>query len=99
MNPLGTFPQGTPAEVYFQLSGMTAGNNYQSRFEFFRADDEPSHGPRLTLSFAQPAPQDRIEVSRTLGLRNLDPGKYRVRLTLSGDGAQATATAWLTIVK
>ena len=99
LNPLGTYPKGGSAEVYFQLSGMTAGHTYQSKFEFFRADDAPDHGARLVISFAQPASQDRIEVSRTLGLKNLDAGRYRVKLTVSGDSLQTTATGWLTIEK
>jgi hypothetical protein len=99
MNPLGTYPKGGSAAMYFQLVGMSVGNSYQTRFEFFRADDEPNHGPRLTVSFTQPAQQDRIEVSRALGLKNLDAGRYRVKLTVSGDGAQTTTTTWLVIEK
>ena len=99
LNPLNTYPKGGGAEIYFQLSGMKPGTNYQTRFDFFRADDDPKHPPRLAVSSAQAAPEGRLEVSRTLGLQQLDPGKYRVRLTVSGGGAETTATAWLTIVK
>ncbi|MGH7593012.1 MAG: hypothetical protein ACRELE_04065 [Gemmatimonadales bacterium] len=99
LNPSGNFPKGSTAEVYFQLSGLTAGSTYQHRFEFFRANDDPKHGPRLALSFTQPAAQARIEVSRSVDLKNLEPGRYRVTLTVSGDGSQATAVGWLTIVK
>ena len=99
LNPLNTYPKGGGAEIYFQLSGMKPGTNYQTRFDFFRADDDPKHPPRLAVSSAQAAPEGRLEVSRTLGLQQLDPGKYQVRLTVSGGGAETTATAWLTIVK
>jgi hypothetical protein len=99
LNPLGSYPKGGTADVYFQLSGMTIGTSYQTRFEFFRTDDEPNHAPRLSISFMQPASQQRIEVSRALGLKNLDTGQYQVKLTVSGDGSQATTTSWLTVEK
>jgi GWxTD domain-containing protein len=99
LNPLGTYPKGGAADVYFQLSGMSVGASYQMRFEFFRVDDEPRHAPRLSISFLQPVTQDRIEVARSLGLKNLDAGRYQVKLTVTGDGAQATTTSWLTIEK
>lgn len=99
LDPFGAYPKGGTADVYFQLSGMTIGSSYQTRFDFFRADDAPHHAPRLSISFMQPARQDRIEVSRALGLKNLDAGRYLVKLTVSGDGAQATTASWLTIEK
>jgi hypothetical protein len=99
LNPLNTYPFGGSAEVYFQLSGLTPGTSYQSKFEIFRAGDDPKHAPRLTVSFSQDAPQAHMEVSRTLGLNKLDPGRYRLRLVVSGGGSSATAVQWLTIVK
>ncbi len=41
----------------------------------------------------------RAEFTRTLGLRNLDPGLYLVRLTLTGAGATATSQSDLAIVR
>ena len=98
-NPTSTYAKGSSAEIYFQLSGLNTGSNYQTKFDFFRADDDAKHGPRLTVSFAQAASQDRIEVARTLGLAQLDPGKYRVKLTVTSGGAETAATGWLTIIK
>ncbi len=99
LNPLNTYPKGTAAEVYFQLSGLAVGATYQAKFELFRADDDAKKGARLTVSFPQAAAQERLEVARSLGLQQLDAGKYRVKLTVAGGGAETTATAWLTIVK
>jgi hypothetical protein len=99
LNPLETYAKGGAADVYVQLSGMSVGASYQLRFEFFRADDDPRHAPRLSISFMQPVSQERIEVARSLGLKNLDAGRYRVKLTVTGDGAQATTASWLTIEK
>jgi hypothetical protein len=99
LNPLNAYAVGANAEVYFQLSGMTVGTKYQTKYEFFRSDDDPKRGPRLSVASSDVAVQGRTEVSRTLGLQQLDPGKYRVKLTISGDGAMTMATGWLTIVR
>ena len=99
LNPREGYPRGGSAEVYFQVSAMRPGASYQTRFEFWRADDDPKRGPRLALSSDQVAQQPRMEVSRSLGLQRLDPGRYRVKLIVSGDGASATAMAWLTIAR
>ncbi len=90
-------PKAATAEVYFQLSGLAPGTTYQSRFEIFRIDDDAKQPPRLSVSSSQVVQQERVEVSRTLGLQQLDPGRYRVRLTVSGAGHEVSAVAWLTI--
>ncbi len=100
LNPLNTFRSGETAAVYFQLSGLTNGESYSTRFDFFRANDDAKHPPRLTISSVQPAGQPRMEISKSLGLKNLDPGQYRVRLTVQGkDGGTTTALGWVNIVK
>ena len=99
LNPLNTYPAGGQAEVYFQLSGLQPGTTYRITFELFRADDDPKRPPRLALSFTEATTQARVEVARTLGLQHLNPGRYRVKLTVSNNGAETSSTAWLTIVK
>ena len=99
LNPLNTFPRDGQAAVYFQVAGLLPGTSYQTRFEFFRAGDDSKHPPQLAIAFDQVATRVWSEVSRTLDLHNLEPGAYRVRLTLSASPAEATATAWLTIVR
>jgi hypothetical protein len=99
LNPLNTFPARSSAAVYFQLHGLVPGQSYTTKFDFVRAGDDSTAAPRLTVSSQQTAATASTEVVRSLGLQNLDPGHYRVRLTVTGAGASATSTAWLTIVK
>ncbi len=40
-----------------------------------------------------------MEINRTMGLQNLDPGRYRLKLTITGSGEETSSVAWLTIVK
>ncbi len=99
LNPLNTWSVGAGAEVYFQLSGLVTGESYVTKYDFFLSTDDPKRGPRLSISGTQVATQSRLEVSRTLGLQNLPPGRYRVQVTTTGGGRSVTATAWMTIVK
>ena len=99
LNPLNAWPVAAGAAVYFQLSGLVAGESYVTKYEFFLGSDDPKRGPRLSISGSQVASQSRLEVTRTLGLRNLEPGRYRVHVTTTGAGRSVTATGWMTIVK
>jgi hypothetical protein len=99
LNPLNAWSVSAGAEVYFQLSGLVTGESYVTKYEFFLSTDGPKRGPRLTISGSQVATQSRLEVTRTLGLQNLPPGRYRVHVTTTGGGRSVTATAWMTIVK
>jgi hypothetical protein len=99
LNPLNTFTRSSGAEVYYQLSGLHPGTNYQTKFEFFDAADSLGTKPRLTLASAAVTNVDHVEISRSLGLANLGPGRYRLKLTVSAGGASASSEAWLTIVK
>jgi hypothetical protein len=99
LNPLNLFPKESDAEAYFQLDGMVPWTSYQTSFEFFRFDDKPTQPPRLSIAFSSQATGTRLEVSRTFGLKNLDPGRYRMKVTVRGGASVAETSAWLTIVK
>jgi hypothetical protein len=53
----------------------------------------------VTLSFTDQAAARFVEVQRTIGLRNLDPGRYRVRVTVTGAGGSVSEEGYLTVVK
>ncbi len=99
LNPLNTFAVGGSAEVYVQLSGARPGVTYQMRFAVYDADAKPGKSARLTIAVSQAADHPWMEVARTLGLKNLPAGRYRMQLDVSGAGSTATASALLTIEK
>ncbi len=96
LNPLNAYPKGGTAEVYYQLSGLTVGTSYETQFQFYKAG-ETDKPPRLKLTFKETPQQARGEVMRSLGLSNLDPGQYQVRLVVTGGGHTGTSISWLTI--
>lgn len=99
LNPLNTFTKGEEAEIYSQLRGLRPGHRYATRLAFFSTADPPTHAARLSIgaSFTARAPWQ--ELQQKLGLRNLEPGHYRVVLTVSGTGVIAEAVAWLIVLK
>jgi hypothetical protein len=99
LNPLNTYRKDGNAEVYFQIGGLQPNTTFQTRFDFFRSDDDPKHAPRLSIAGTQPATGPWLEVQRSLGLKNLEPGRYRVQLTVASGGMSATAAGWVTVVK
>ena len=98
MNPLNAYAKGATAELYYQLSGLKVGQSYATKLEFLPSSEKETK-PKLSLSFSASADADRVEVARSIGLENLEPGSYRLRVTVSGAGATSTATAWLVIAK
>jgi hypothetical protein len=98
LNPINAFAPGSEATLYFQLHGLRAGQEYQTRLEFLDAA-KPDARPALSLQFTEASAGERLEVLRTIGLKNLEPGRYRLRVTLTGAGSTVTETAWLTVSK
>lgn len=98
LNPVNAFARDSEATLYFQLHGLQAGERYQTRLEFLDAA-KPEARPALSLQFAEEAGGPRLEVLRSIGLQNLEPGRYRLRVTITGGGSTVTETAWLVVVK
>jgi hypothetical protein len=98
LNPLNAYPPGGSAELYYQLSGLKPGTSYVTTFEFLEATDQDGK-PALSLQFSAEAGSSAEEIQRSVGLQNLKPGHYRLRVTIAGGGEQASEMAWLAIIK
>ncbi len=96
LNPLNAYLVGESAELYYQVGGQVDGMTYGTRLEFFKAGEEDKP-PKLAIAFLGEARAAREEVVRTVALGELAPGRYRLRVTVSGGGASATSTAWLAV--
>jgi hypothetical protein len=97
LHPLNAFPRNTPAELYYQVNGLEPDGEYRTRVELFpaRADARAA----LSLSFTDRPASRMLEVQRSIGLENLEPGRYRVRVEVSGSTGTATEEAYLTVVR
>ncbi len=97
LNPLGAFTERGDAELYYQVTGQSPGTSYRTTLEFF--DTTSPEASALTLQFDENASANFREVHRTVGLANLKPGRYRLKVTVAGGGASSTETALLAVVK
>ena len=98
LHPLNAFSRDRGAELYYQLGGLQPGERYQTRVEFFDAIGDDSRAA-LTVGFTDEAADRWVEVQRRLGLENLAPGRYRVRVTVTGAGVTVSETAFLAVVE
>lgn len=96
LNPLNAYLTGESAELYYQIGGQVQGVRYATRLEFFKAGEEDKP-PKLAIAFRGEARTAREEVLRTVALGELAPGRYRLRVTVSGNDNTATSTAWLAV--
>jgi hypothetical protein len=98
LHPLNAFAGNGEAELYYQLNGVSPGQEYRTRVELFPAGDGEA-GASLALTFTD-EPTDRfVETQRTIGLNNLKPGRYRLRVTVNGAGSSVREEGYLTVVK
>jgi hypothetical protein len=97
LNPLNAFPNSGDAELYYQLGGLVPGASYHTLVELFPVNGR--NEAALSLRFSDEAGAGFVEVQRTIGLRNLAPGRYRLRVTVSGTSGSVSEDGFLTVVK
>jgi hypothetical protein len=98
LHPLNAFPRSAAAELYYQVNGLEPGQEYRTRVELFPAAQADADAS-LALTFSDEPAVRFLESHRTIGLNNLNPGRYRVRVTVTGGGATVTEEAYLAVVK
>ena len=98
LHPLNAFTRAQEAELYYQLNGVQPGQEYQTKVELFPAG-ESSARAALALTFTDEPSERFVETQRTIGLANLEPGRYRLRVTVSGAGGSVSEAGYLTVGK
>src|SRR5690606_18676471 len=91
LNPLGAYAEGGTAELYYELTGASPGATYTTTIEVRRGE----RGEKRTgtaLRFTETARASDMRVSRSLGLRSLGDGVYRLRVTIEEEGTGRKVT-------
>lgn len=96
LNPFNAWPTGGNVELWFELRGLAAGDDYRATFEV-----EPlARGRRgVRLEARDRASGPITAVRRTIQLRDVEPGEYRLRVTVIADGQTVTRERTLTVVE
>ncbi|HEX5635043.1 MAG TPA: GWxTD domain-containing protein, partial [Gemmatimonadales bacterium] len=93
-NPVGTFRRREPLELYYELIGATAGQEYQTvltvrkgggRGLKYQLGQQGAGGSKLSLKFEEVAPGGPWKVQRTVALDRLDPGDYTLEVAVTSD--------------
>lgn len=97
LDPLGRYPAGSVAELYYEIYGLAAGESYHTEIRLERQGGRSLFGrigglfggrrPPVLLEFDSPADGPVTHVHRGVNLRGVAPGSYLLTLTLSTPGS------------
>lgn len=95
MNPFNAWPSGSDLELWFEVRGLDAGAEFRTRLEIV----PEGRGRSVQLEGTDRATGTITTLRRTLQLRNLDPGNYLVKVTVTVNGTTATRQRTVTVVR
>ncbi len=96
LSPTGTYRQGEPVLMYYEIAGSHGGETLTTDVTFSSEDGDN----RVSLSFTEQAPGQVQRVRRSMATDRLQPGRYRVEVTIhSEDGRQKTSRTTLIYVE
>jgi len=98
LHPLNAFTPAQEVELYYQVNGQRPGVAYRTTVELLPAGN-PDAPAALSLEFSEDAEARFAEVQRTIGLRNIRPGSYRLRVTVAGAGGSVSEAGYLVVVE
>jgi GWxTD domain-containing protein len=87
LTPFGMVPEGSEAELYYEVWGARANAKYSHQIAVYRMKGEPPEAekrPVVGLAFDESSADSVLRARRTLQLRRLKPGRYLLEVTVSG---------------
>lgn len=87
LTPFGMVPEGSEAELYYEVWGARANAKYSHQIAVYRMKGEPAEAERrpvVRLAFDESSVDSVLHGRRTLQLRRLKPGRYLLEVTVSG---------------
>ncbi len=92
LSPLGAYPQGGSAELYYEVHGLPVGSRYRARIEVGGRRGGSifakigrlfgGGGPPVAFSFDGIVTDTPLRAQQTVNLAPLAPGEYTLRLTV-----------------
>jgi GWxTD domain-containing protein len=102
LNPLNRFPEGSAAELYYEVYGLTSGAPYHTVVRLDRDGGRSLFGAigrlfgggrsPVLLEFDAPASGPVTRVHRAIALRDVPKGNYRLTVVISDPTSGASAT-------
>ncbi|HEU4799409.1 MAG TPA: hypothetical protein VFS94_02130, partial [Gemmatimonadales bacterium] len=99
LSPLDAYSQQGEVEIYYEVSGASPNTDYRTDVELKGVYGDAEG--ELRLGFDDLAEGALLVSRRTVSLENLDPGQYRVTVTVTEEdtGRTATQTRLLNVVE
>ena len=98
VTPRHTHRAGVPVDLYYEVYGIPAGQQYRADITATRGDK--GKGPSITLGLEEQSTGTPTRVSRTLDLSSLTPGDYVLEVRIrNAAGDVTTSSRPLKIVK
>lgn len=103
LNPLGTWPQGSVAELYLELYGLAPGAPYHTVVKLEKPGKHGLFGrkrPTVMLQFDAAADGPVTRMHRGVDLRSVSPGRYQLTVSLTdpATGRSLSRSAPLVVV-
>lgn len=97
LNPLDVFPPKGAAELYYELHGARPDSTYQTDIEVKGVYGDAKGTVHLT--FSEKAHSSMVRARRSIGLDQLEPGQYRITVTVTekGSGKRAAQERYLNV--
>lgn len=101
LNPINAFAPGERVELYYQVLGLRAGTAYTTQVELLRSDaaGDRDERPLVALTFSEPVSGSRVEASRSIDASRLEPGRYRLRVTVQQAGVGRVAQETILVLR
>jgi hypothetical protein len=80
VNPLQSFANSEPMQLYFEINGLAAGSAYRASMKLFKAGESQ---PQITLAFDGHTAASPASVHREVDLGRFKPGAYTIEMTVT----------------
>lgn len=90
LNALNAYPEGDAAPVFYEAYGLRPGGAYETTLSVRKLEGADDRG--VSLVFNEQADRPTMQIRRTIGLDDLEPGQYRLTVTIVEKGTGATAS-------
>jgi len=97
LNPTGAWRRSEDATLTYEVDGMVAGREYETRLEVWQAK-APERGVKTVLTFRDVATGGTQLVRRDLSLSEIGAGEFRLLVKIRDTTSRAEATQSRTLV-
>lgn len=97
VNTLGAWPERGTVELWYEVRGVPEGEEYHTTVQVLPGEERLRRD--ISVRVTDRSPGGTVRVRRTLGLENLDSGRYRLVVTIEHGGTTVSREQEILVVK